>query len=48
MNRYVLALLGVLLLVALPILGTLSSSSAQADQNVRLTSPVSQPITVRY
>ncbi|WP_407492025.1 hypothetical protein [Pseudooceanicola sp. MF1-13] len=48
MTRYFVLAVGVLLLCAMPIIGSLGSGSEAGDRTVRLTAPVAQPVTVRY
>ncbi|MBY6156210.1 hypothetical protein [Pseudooceanicola nitratireducens] len=48
MNRYSLAALGVLFLVAMPILGTLHDAAPSHDRTVRLSAPAAGPMVTQY
>jgi len=48
MTRFFLVAVGVLLLCAMPIIGSLGNGPETNDRTVRLTAPTTQPETVRY
>lgn len=48
MNRYILAAIGVVILCAMPIIGTLDDSAKSDNRTVRLSIPVTDPVNIRY